>query len=114
MENIEAEVYLEKNETYYVKLIFLDFGMYVSGITVKVSPRFGGWWVQMPYYFDRARRPKKYIEFAKDSSLWPAIESKSIEALGRYGVDTTSAQQKQKSVTTALQDDPINLDDIQF
>ncbi len=80
--NAKASVYTEKSGTYYVKISLQDMGLYVSGITVKKSPKYGGWWVQMPYFKDyKTGKTKRYIEFDQESPLRLSIEQLCINAV---------------------------------
>jgi hypothetical protein len=82
-QDIIAEVYHEANGVFYVKVEIL--GMYISGITVRNSPKFPekGLWVQMPSYQSGATW-KRYIEFSKQSPL-KVIEEKCKEAVEQAG-----------------------------
>lgn len=91
LDNAIADVYLEKSGTYYVKFSLLDIGMYISGITVKKSPKFRGWWVQMPYYKDpRTGNSKRYIEFDQESPAREKIELLCIKVVENKANDTTA------------------------
>jgi hypothetical protein len=81
LDSAKASVYTEKFGVFYVKLSLLEIGMYISGITVKKSPKYGGWWVQMPYFKDRTGSAKKYIEFDQESSARETIERLCIKAV---------------------------------
>lgn len=82
-QDITAEVYHESKGIHYVKVIML--GLYISGITVRPSPKFPekGLWVQMPSYKLGAIW-KRYIEFDNESSLKDIMESKCREAVENY------------------------------
>jgi len=80
--NAKSDVYAENKGTYYVKVSIRDIGLYISGITVKKSPKFNDWWVQMPYYKDyKTGKAKRYIEFDQESPIRLPIEKLSIEAV---------------------------------
>ena len=82
LENAKSDVYAENKGTYYVKISIRDIGLYLSGITVKKSPKFNDWWVQMPYYKDyKTGKAKRYIEFDQESPIRIPIEKLSIEAV---------------------------------
>ena len=84
LEEAHASVYAEKNDVFYVKLSF-DSGTYISGITVRKSPKYGGWWVQMPYFRDpRTGNTKRYIEFDQESSDQVMIEQLCVDAVNEY------------------------------
>lgn len=88
LEDATANVYVEKKGVYYVKISLPDIGMYISGITVKKSPKYGGWWVQMPYYKNHRGNTKNYIEFDQESSAYIAIEricTKAVEEKKQSG-----------------------------
>jgi hypothetical protein len=80
---LSASIYKKTDSgVYYCKLHFSVFGMYVSGITVRESPKFPekGLWVQMPFYGNF----KAYIEFANDSQLYPYIKDLVLQAVNDY------------------------------
>ena len=79
--NATASIYTEREDVYYIKLSMPDIGMHISGITVKKSPKYGGWWVQMPYYSNRNGNTKNYIEFDEESPARRDIERPCIEAV---------------------------------
>jgi len=82
LENAKASVYAVSSGTYYIKISIHDIGMYISGISVRKSPKFGGWWVQMPYFKDyKTGNTKRYIEFSPESSAKTILERLSIEAV---------------------------------
>lgn len=84
LENAEASVYTENNGVFYIKLSF-STGTYISGITVKKSPKYGGWWVQMPYYRDyKTKNTKRYIEFDQDSQDREVIDELCTQAVDSY------------------------------
>lgn len=84
LEEAHASVYAEKKEVFYLKLAF-DSGTYISGITVRRSVKYGGWWVQMPYFRDpRTGNTKRYIEFDQESSDQVMIEQLCIDAVEVY------------------------------
>lgn len=77
----KARVYAEKKGVSYLKLSF-DSGTHISGITVRKSVKYGGWWVQMPYFHDpRTGNTKRYIEFDQESSDAEEIERLCIDAV---------------------------------
>lgn len=81
LEEAKAVVYAENKGVFYLKLSF-DTGTYISGITVRKSPKYGGWWVQMPYFRDnKTGSTKRYIEFDQDSADRDEIERLCIEAI---------------------------------
>lgn len=88
LEEAHASVYAEKKEVFYLKLSF-DTGTYISGITVRKSPRYGGWWVQMPYFRDpRTGSTKRHIEFDQESPDQETIERLCIDAVDTYKVSS--------------------------
>ncbi|MBB1555746.1 hypothetical protein HG445_002000 [Candidatus Saccharibacteria bacterium] len=81
LEEAKATVYAEKKGVFYLKLSF-DSGTYISGITVRKSVKYGGWWVQMPYFHDpKTGNTKRYIEFDQDSPDHDQIERLCINAV---------------------------------
>lgn len=81
-DDIAPTIYSEVSGVYYIKLTIQKFGLYISGITVRKSPKYGGWWVQMPYYKDyKSGKTKRYIEFNEESTLWPIVENICIQAV---------------------------------
>lgn len=81
-DDMKATIYAESNGTYYVKISAHECGVRVSGITVKQSPKYGGWWVQMPYYKDyKSGKVKRYIEFDQESPVRVPVEQMCIEAV---------------------------------
>ncbi len=84
LEDAKASVYAEKKSVFYLKLSF-ETGSYISGITVRKSPKYGGWWVQMPYFRDpRTGNTKRYIEFDQESPDQQEIEQLCINAVETY------------------------------
>lgn len=81
LDNAQASVYTEKSGVYYAKLSF-DTGTHISGITVRQSPKYGGWWVQMPYFYNpKAGSTKRYIEFDQESPDKAIVERLCIDAV---------------------------------
>ncbi len=84
LDDIQAWVYHVNSEgTYYVKLDIQ--GIYISDITVKISPKYPekGLWVQMPSY-RKGVSWKKIIEFNPDTSAKRGIETKALQAVEDY------------------------------
>lgn len=111
--NITAETYHEYNGTYYVKLSFLDYGMFIAGIRVGPSPKYEGWMVTMPSYHSKSSGWKQYIEFANNSELKAMIWQKCIEAA------ETANSAAPKDIVVEPTDDELNnpgtlLNDIPF
>jgi hypothetical protein len=114
LENAKSDVYTEKSGTYYVKISIRDIGLYISGITVKKSPKYGDWWVQMPYYKDyKTGKTKRYIEFDQESPVRLAIEKLSIEAV-EATVGTNATNYKDITPTDDDLSKPPNLSHIPF
>ena len=91
--NAKADVYVGKVGVYYIKISMRDIGMYISGITVKKSPKYDDWWVQMPYYKDyKSNKTKRYIEFDQESPMRIAIERLCIEAVEKKITDAPIAE----------------------
>lgn len=63
-ESIKAEVYLHKNDVYYVKIWFA--GLKISGITVRPSKKEEEMWVQMPMYRSKDGKFHRYVEFEEE------------------------------------------------
>ena len=87
----EANVYRDKVLAsgalmYLVKISFLDARLFISGITVQLSPKQPetGWWVQMPRTAAGGGRWYKPFEIDTNSELWQLIESKAILAVQAY------------------------------
>jgi len=83
---LSATVYKKTEQgVYYCKLHFSIFGMYISGITVRESPKFPekGLWVQMPFY----GKFKAYVEFTNDSKLYPVVKDLVLEAVSKFDED---------------------------
>lgn len=84
LKQAKASVYADKKGVFYLKISF-DTGSYISGITVRKSVKYGGWWVQMPYFRDpRTGDTKRYIEFDQESPDQQKIERLCIEAVETY------------------------------
>ena len=97
---MQAGIYAENSGTYYVKISIHDIGMYISGITVKKSPKYGGWWVQMPYFKNyKTGKTQRYIEFDQESPIRLLIERICIEAA------------EEKALITRASDDILPTDD---
>lgn len=114
---IEAEVFAEKESIYYVKISLLELGMYISGITVRLSPKYSGWWVQMPYYWNtRSGATKRYVEYSKQSVIKPIIEQECIAAVEHYQAKEEAALERRQSSSIDVdnQSTAINLSDIPF
>lgn len=100
---IAARVYHIRDGIYYVKVELADLGMYISGITVRESPKFPekGLWVQMPgYQIGKTKKYKRYVEFRPNSPTRSSIEEAARKAVAEY-----------EPVITDL-DQEVNLDDI--
>ena len=108
---IEAEIYKQiptkSGPMYLAKISFIDIGLYISGITIRKSPKEPDeWWVQLPAY----RGGNKWINpFEVDQSkpFWVILQDKVLATLKQY-------LQDDEVVTDFDTDKPINLDDIPF
>jgi len=114
LDNAKTNVYAEKSGTYYVKISLPDLGIYVSGITVKKSVKYSGWWVQMPYYKDyKTGVAKRYIEFDQESPIRPRVEQLCIEAV-EAKIDNSTRDYKDTVPTDEDLDKPLDLSHIPF
>jgi hypothetical protein len=82
---ITAKVYKQVGEMYLVNVGFPDIGFYIGSITVRPSPKYPerGPWVQPPKYQAKGKWISP-LEFSKDSTLWPLIETAAREAVSAY------------------------------
>lgn len=87
--DIAPAIYAELKDVYYIKLTIEKLGLYISGITVRRSPKYGSWWVQMPYYKDyKSGQTKRYIEFKQDSEIRLQIEQLCIKVIEEKDLDS--------------------------
>ncbi|HUD05393.1 MAG TPA: hypothetical protein VMR18_00515 [Candidatus Saccharimonadales bacterium] len=92
----EAEVYkhdLTKHNTvrYLVKVSFPNVGLYISGVTVQISPLHPeeGLWVQLPATRSGTRWYKPF-ETSKDSPFFKLVEAAALKAVDVYTADPTN------------------------
>lgn len=109
---IEAEIYKQiptkSGLMYLAKVSFIDAGLYISGITIRKSPKEPNeWWVQLPAYSSGKGGYIKPFEADQSKPLWLALQEKVLAALKQY-------VQEDEVVTDFDQDKPINLNDLPF
>jgi hypothetical protein len=87
--DISASVYKQTDKgIYLVKVSCPTVGMYISGWTVRQSPKYPGkgLWVQPPAQY-MGRGWKKTVEFSGDSALFDLIRDEILRAVDRFNRD---------------------------
>ena len=113
---IESEVYTTTkdrsgNDIYFVKVSFIDIGLYINSITVRKSPKHPdkGLWVQPPKY---PPNWKQHLEFSGDSPFWKLIEEAALKAVDNYySDDWTPTEEELNNPEKTLDDTLRNLEE---
>jgi len=119
--SIAAEVHKPIGAGFRVKVFVLDLGMYINGMMVFPPDGEHEWSVYPPAL--RVFGNYKYmIEFNKKMALWTEIYEASVDAVKLWqsndnsedGYMMTSKPGEVDAVSGVNEDEPINLDDIEF
>lgn len=113
---IEAKVYTGNTLTnsYFVKVTFLNAGMYINSFAVQPSKYGGTLWVQPPKHY-QANRWAFTVEFDKSGPLWKIIEAKCLEAVDVYKNERGIIIKPSRDVVLDdIDNEPIDLSSIPF
>lgn len=111
---IEAEVYVhdKSKNRFFLKITFVEMGMWINSFTVQPSKYEGhDWWVQPPKH-RQSKGWTETVDFDKSYQLWNIIQKKSIQAVKDYLGEEARLS---KDDTFELDDnEPLNLDEVPF
>lgn len=106
---VEAEVHMQLEKGYRVKVSILDLGLYINGIVVYPPNEEHDYWsVNEPAQRSRYGKFFKTIEFNRKESLWLELHEACVNAVKQYTSDSDEV------VLTDIPDEPINFDNISF
>lgn len=112
---IEAVVYYHdpNKERYFVKITFVELGMFINSFSVQPSKYEGQpLWVQPPKHRQRNGFTPT-VDFDKSYPLWEVIEQKALEAVGQFN-DTNTNSDGKDTLVEAENGEVISLKDIPF